>query len=420
MLLLVDRLRVLPDPRRRRGVRHPFAAVLLVAASAVVAGARSYAAIGQWSTSAPQHTLARLGARAVGALSVRVPPSAATIRRILGRVCPGGLADLTGADPAGTQPVAVDDKAARGSRHDQTPAAHLLAAMTDQGRTVTQLRVADKTNEITCFAALLEPYDLTGVTVTADALHTQRAHARFLVQEKNAHYLLVVKANQPGLHRQVGSLPWQDVTARRYDRESGHGRKETRATRVLTITDLGLDFPHAVQAVRILRHRTDLKTGACTRQTVYAITDLTSQQAPPQRLGQLARSPGRQVAVDHREPAALRPRHHLPRGRLEDPHRPRTRQHGHPAEPRDQHLPRRRTQQHHRRPAARFRRTLHTPTRPPGHRLTSDAHKIKRLCNAPGREVGRKWVHTTEESTLCCSSGKAHSTGQGGARGHGK
>ncbi|MEV0494320.1 helix-turn-helix domain-containing protein [Streptomyces atratus] len=39
---------------------------------------------------------------------------------------------------------------------------------------VTQLRVPDKTNEITNFAALLTPYDLTGVTVTADALHTQR------------------------------------------------------------------------------------------------------------------------------------------------------------------------------------------------------------------------------------------------------
>ncbi|MFC1431450.1 ISAs1 family transposase [Streptacidiphilus sp. N1-3] len=128
------------------------------------------------------------------------------------------------------------------------------------------------------------------VTVTADALHTQRVHARFLVQEKDAHYLLVVKANQPGLHRQVRSLPWQEVTARRYDRESGHGRMETRVARVLTVTDLNLDFPHAVQAVRILHHRTDLKTGACTRQTVYAITDLTSQQASPQHLGQLARS----------------------------------------------------------------------------------------------------------------------------------
>ncbi|MEU3050846.1 transposase family protein, partial [Streptomyces sp. NPDC006984] len=71
-LPLAERLRALPDPRRRRGVRHPFVAVLLVAASAVVAGARSYAAIGQWSASAPQHALARLGARVAGALGVRV------------------------------------------------------------------------------------------------------------------------------------------------------------------------------------------------------------------------------------------------------------------------------------------------------------------------------------------------------------
>ncbi|MEY9842789.1 ISAs1 family transposase [Streptacidiphilus sp. EB103A] len=289
-LPLVERLRVLPDPRRRRGVRHPFVAVLLVAASAVVAGARSYAAIGQWAANAPQHALARLGARVVGALGVRVAPSAATIRRLVGLVCPGGLADLTGADPAGSHSVAVDGKAARGSRHGELPAVHLLAAMTGDGRTVTQLRVPDKTNEITCFAALLAPFDLTGVTVTADALHTQRAHVRFLVEEKKAHYLLVHKANQPRLHHRLRSLPWKDVTARRYDRETGHGRRETRVTRALTVTDLGLDFPHAAQAVRILRHRTDLKTSTVSRQTVYAITDLTSHQASPQRLGQLARS----------------------------------------------------------------------------------------------------------------------------------
>jgi predicted transposase YbfD/YdcC len=289
-LPLVERLRLLPDPRRRRGVRHPFVAVLLVAASAVVAGARSYAAIGQWSANAPQHALARLGARAVGALGVHVAPSAATIRRVIALACPGGLADLTGADPAGSDSVAVDGKAARGSRHGELPAAHLLAAMTGDGRTVTQLRVPDKTNEITCFAALLTPFDLAGVTVTADALHTQRAHVRFLVEEMKAHYLLVVKANQPGLQRRLRSLPWKDVTARCYDRKVGHGRRETRVTRALTVTDLGLDFPHAAQAVRILRHRTDLKTGTVSRQTIYAITDLTSQEASPERLGRLARS----------------------------------------------------------------------------------------------------------------------------------
>ncbi|KPI17091.1 transposase, IS4 family protein [Actinobacteria bacterium OV450] len=36
----------------------------------------------------------------------------------------------------------------------------------------------DKTNEITGFAALLAPFDLTGTVVTADALHTQREHAK--------------------------------------------------------------------------------------------------------------------------------------------------------------------------------------------------------------------------------------------------
>ncbi|MFB7668607.1 ISAs1 family transposase [Kitasatospora sp. NPDC056138] len=224
-------------------MRHPFVAVLLVAASAVVAGARSYAAIGQWSANAPQHSLARLGTRVVGALGVRVAPSAATIRRVIDLACPGGLADLTGSDLAGSDSVAVDGKAARGSRRGQTPAAHLLAAMTGDGRTVTQLRVPDKTNEITCFAALLKPYDLTRVTVTADALHTQRDHVRFLVEEKKAHYLLVVKANQPELHRHLRALPWKEVTTRRYDREIGHGRRETRATRALTVTGLGLDFP---------------------------------------------------------------------------------------------------------------------------------------------------------------------------------
>ncbi|MEU6970933.1 ISAs1 family transposase [Kitasatospora aureofaciens] len=195
------------------------------------------------------------------------------------------MADLTGADPSGSDSIAVDGKAARCSRRGELPTAHLLAAMTSDGLTVTQLRVPDKTNEIACFAALLEPFGLTGVTITADALHTQRAHAHILVEAKNSHYLLVVKANQPALHRRLRSLPWKDVTARRYDRERGHGRRETRVTRALTVTDLGLDFPHVAQAVRILRHRTDLKTGTVSRQTIYAMNDLTLHQASPQHLG---------------------------------------------------------------------------------------------------------------------------------------
>ncbi|WP_432758367.1 ISAs1 family transposase [Streptomyces virginiae] len=265
------RLSALPDPRHRRGMRHTFASVLLTAACAVLAGARSYLAIGQWARHAPQDTLARLGFHARGPLGVRRPASPSTLRRVLVLVCPGGLADLLGHDPASTPTIAVDGKSARGSRTAATPATHLLSAVTAASRVVSQLRVPDKTNEISAFTALLAPFDLAGTVVTADALHTQREHAKWLVEVKKAHYLLVVKGNQPKLHAAIKALPWKDVTARRYDRERGHGRRETRSVRTLTVTGLGLDFPHVVQAVKILRHRTDLKTGKVTRQTVYAI-----------------------------------------------------------------------------------------------------------------------------------------------------
>ncbi|MGY3200287.1 putative transposase YbfD/YdcC [Streptomyces sp. TE5632] len=265
-------------------------AVLLVAACAVTSGARSWTAIGQWARSAPQETLVRLGARTTGALAVRVAPSLSTIRQVVGAVCPGGLADLTGQDPAGADTLAVDGKTARGSRRRDAPAVHLLAAMTGDGRTITQLPVPDETNEITCFTALLAPFDLTGTVVTADALHTQRDHVRFLVEEKWARFLLLVKANQPELFAALRSLPWKEVTARRYDREAGHGRRETRANRVLTVTGLGPDFPYIVQAARILRYGVGTASGKCTRETVYAITDLTSAEATPQRIAQPARS----------------------------------------------------------------------------------------------------------------------------------
>lgn len=193
-------------------------------------------------------------------------------------VCPGGLADLPGTDPTGTQTVAVDGKTARGSRTEVQAAARLLAAVTGAGNTVTQLRVPAKTSEVTGFARLLAPFDLSGVTVTADALHTQRDHARYLVEEKNAHYFLLVKGNRPRLHATLRSLPWNRVRARRYGRERGHGRRETRSTRVLTVTDLHLDFPTSS------RPRRSCGTApTCARARSPARPSTRSPTCPPSR-----------------------------------------------------------------------------------------------------------------------------------------
>ncbi|WP_037672373.1 ISAs1 family transposase [Streptomyces griseus] len=156
--------------------------------------------------------------------------------------------------------------------------------------TVTQLRVPEKTNEIACFAALLDPYDLQGVTVTGDALHTRRDHVRFLVEEKKAHCAFTVKRNQKNLYEQLRTLPWHKATANYYDRSEGHGRKETRVVQVLTVTDLGVGFPHAAQVAWVVRHVTDSKSGQQSRETVYVITDLTSRQASPERSAKILRA----------------------------------------------------------------------------------------------------------------------------------
>src|SRR5436305_11834017 len=74
---LLEALSAVPDPRQRRGRRYSLQSILLIAVSAVLAGARSYAAIGDW---------AAVTRPAVGVCGH--PPHAATIRRVLLAVDP--------------------------------------------------------------------------------------------------------------------------------------------------------------------------------------------------------------------------------------------------------------------------------------------------------------------------------------------
>ena len=70
--------------------------------------------------------------------------------------------------------IAVDGKTMRGARTEDNPAPHLLAALDQiRGVVVAQRRVADKSNEIPALRDLLEPLDLDGALITADAMHTQ-------------------------------------------------------------------------------------------------------------------------------------------------------------------------------------------------------------------------------------------------------
>ena len=76
-------LAALPDPRDRRGLRHDLAGVLAVAVCAVLAGAKSLAAIGEWAADAPPDVLLSLGIRPQPLTGVVRAPDEATVRRVL-------------------------------------------------------------------------------------------------------------------------------------------------------------------------------------------------------------------------------------------------------------------------------------------------------------------------------------------------
>jgi hypothetical protein len=133
---LLAYLATISDPRGRRGRRHPLVAILAIAAAAVLAGARSMAAIAEWAADAPQLVRVALGARR-DAPAHWVVPSEATIRRRLARLDAEALAEVIGAWLADRdrpdqrrrrRAVAVDAKTLRGARRDGR-AVHLLAAM---------------------------------------------------------------------------------------------------------------------------------------------------------------------------------------------------------------------------------------------------------------------------------------------------
>ncbi|MEJ8632098.1 ISAs1 family transposase [Streptomyces sp. MS2.AVA.5] len=305
---LLERLAEVPDPRDPRGVRHRLSVVLALTACAVLAGATSLLAVGEWIADAPAHVLERVGARPDPLAPRRALPAETTVRRLLARIDGDALDRAVGSWLADRRPkttgatrlrgLAVDGKSLRGAARANDRKIHLLAALEHTtGLVLAQLDVGEKTNEITCFQPLLDTVaDLAGVVVTSDAMHTQREHADYLLG-RAAHYIVIVKGNQKKLRRQLKSLPWKDIPLQGRTRGAGHGRSEIRRIKVATVNNLL--FPGARQAVQIKRRRTDRKTGKSTVKTVYAVTSLTAEQATPSQLARLVRDHWTIEALHH-------------------------------------------------------------------------------------------------------------------------
>jgi predicted transposase YbfD/YdcC len=276
---LLDRLAQVPDPRKRRGRRHPLAGLLAVGIAAVIAGSRSFAAIGQWAADAGAGVLAGLGA-------ARGPAEESTFRRAFAMISPEVLDQVIGtwlhtraAQVCGRLVIAIDGKTVRGAKDKDGKAPHLVAALAHGiGAVLGQVAVDAKSNEIPAVRDLLKTFtDLAGAVITIDAMHTQGDTAQ-AITGRGADYVMAVKGNMPALYRQLKKLPWVRIPAVS-SVSTGHGRRSRRTIKAV-LAPAWIGFAGAAQVAQL--RRTVTAKGKKTVEVVYLIT--SDGQAEPATL----------------------------------------------------------------------------------------------------------------------------------------
>ena len=183
--------------------------------------------------------------------------------------------------------LAMDGKCARGAKDRDGSMPQFMSAVThEQSVVVAQTQIPDKTSEIAAVATLLAGlgevgWDLASTVITLDALHTVAATAT-AITATGAHYVMTVKANRKTLQAQCAAAFTRHATQATHDRVTcrGHGRTEERHVSAVPLTcEDGIDFPGAAQVLRVVRYRGGLDGQRTTKEVVFVITSLTTDQA---------------------------------------------------------------------------------------------------------------------------------------------
>ncbi|MGA7830370.1 MAG: ISAs1 family transposase [Terracidiphilus sp.] len=273
----------LTDPRVERTRRHHLADILFIAIAAILCGAGSWDEMERFGKAKKPWLKSFL-------LLPHGIPSHDTFNRLFQSLAPEELEssfiDWVSSIAQRTQGevVAIDGKSLRGTRStDGKSIVHMVSAWAGANNLVLgQCKVDAKSNEITAIPELLRVLELTGATVTIDAIGCQKQIASQIVQQKGD-YLLAVKENQPTLLADIRDS-FQMLTADSVDEQidCGHGRVETRRCSVLgdlTLLDNSGRWDSLRSIVRLEATRFHKATGKEEHETRYYISSIEPDAA---------------------------------------------------------------------------------------------------------------------------------------------
>ena len=312
---LLNMLAEIPDPRNKKGRRHPLAAMLALMVVGLLCQQRSYTQIAKWARLHPD-------LRDALGFTAKQTPAASTfhylyrqldiesVEKTLTQWTTQTLASLE-ISTSDLKGLAIDGKTLGNSHTQDARRTHLLAAVFHElGIPVAECAVSEKTNEIPVSIQLLKAFDVTGLVITTDALLTQRKFCQQIL-DRQADYCLPVKANQKQLSEDIQDLfePFDEtdppeVNHRRFenlhaeagahlqtytDTEDAKGRMTTRTLTASTLLNEHTDWPGLQQVYQYTTQQKCKSTGQVKRHVQYGITSLTPQRASAADLLKLRR-----------------------------------------------------------------------------------------------------------------------------------
>ena len=286
-ITIADHFAKIEDPRVERTRQHKLIDIITIAICAVICGAEGW-------TDIETYGLAKYSFLKQFLELPNSIPSHDTFSRVFARLNPQQFQQcflnwmrVINKMTSG-EVIAIDGKSLRHSYDKEAGlnAIHMVSAWATENRLVLgQVKVNEKSNEITAIPELIKVLELSGCIVTIDAMGCQKEIVK-LIAEQDADYIITLKKNQGSLYKNVDQLFTQAIRtgfqglrhSAHHTREQAHGREEVRHYLMLTDVQERVDPTHKWSKLKSIGLVESVRTldGKTTVETRYYISSLSN------------------------------------------------------------------------------------------------------------------------------------------------